>query len=77
MHTRLENQAHLIFLLPQVSKNAGQKKLGYRGVKLSNSLDKTLESKSLILFKKKLQKKSFTTLRNYLDHSIIENQDEN
>ena len=27
------------FFLPRVSKSAGQKKLGYRGVKLWNSLD--------------------------------------
>ena len=65
------------FFLPRVLKNAGQKKLGYREVKSWNSLKESLKSKSLILFKKKLQIKSFTTLLNYLNHSMIENQDEN
>ena len=31
------------FLLPRVSKNAGQKKLGFRGVKLWNSVDESLK----------------------------------
>ena len=44
------------FFSPRVSKNAGQKKLGYRGVKLWNSLDESLKSKSLILFKKNYKK---------------------
>ena len=44
------------FFLLQVSKNAKQKKLGYRGVKLWNGLDESLKSKSLILFKKKYKK---------------------
>ena len=44
------------FFLPRVSKNAGQKKLGYRGVKLWNSLDESLKSESLILFKKNYKK---------------------
>ena len=30
------------FFLPRVSKNAGQKKIGYRRVKLWNSLDESL-----------------------------------
>ena len=64
------------FFLPRVSKNARQNKLEYRGVKLWNGLDESLKSKSLTLFKK-ITKKSFTTLLHYLDHSIIENQDEN
>ena len=46
------------FVLPRVSKNAGQKKLEYRGVKLWNSLDESLKSKNLILFKK-ITKKVF------------------
>ena len=62
------------FFIPRVLKNAGQKKLGYRGVDLWNSL---VEIKKLNFVQKKLQKKSFTTLLNYLDHSIIENQNEN
>ena len=44
------------FFLPRVSKNVGQKKLGYRGVKLWNGFDKSLKSKSLILFKKNYKK---------------------
>ena len=44
------------FFLPRVTKNAGQKKLGYRGVKLWNSLDESSKSKSLILFKKNYKK---------------------
>ena len=50
------------FFLPRVLKNAGQKKLGFRGVELRNSLDESLKLKSLILFKKKNYKKSFLQL---------------
>ena len=47
------------FFLPRVSKNVGQKKLGYRGVKLWNGLNESLKSKSLILFKKNYKKSLF------------------
>ena len=43
--TRKPNSSN--FFSPRVSKKAGQKKLGYRGVKLWNSLDENLKSKKL------------------------------
>ena len=63
--TKLEIHSHKTrkpssynFFLPRVSKNAGQKKLGFRGIKLWNSLVKaeSLKSKSLILFEKNYNK---------------------
>ena len=44
------------FFLARVLKNAGQKKLEFRGIKLCNSLDKNLKSKSFILFEKTTKK---------------------
>ena len=62
------------FFLPRVLKNAGQTKTEFR-VKLWNSLDENLKSKSFILFE--IIKKSSTTLLKYINNSTIENQDEN
>ena len=54
--TRLRKPRLSNFFLPRVLKNAGQKKLEFRGVKLWNSLDKNLKSKSFIWFKKNYKK---------------------
>ena len=53
---KTRKQSSSDFFLPPVSKNAGQKKLGYRGVKSWNSLDESVKSKSLISFKKNYKK---------------------